>query len=132
MTEVRKGGCACGAVRFTVEGPLRPVIACHCRECRRASGHFWAATRADRSRFRLDRDDDLRWYDSSPGVRRGFCAHCGSSLFFDRAAADGIGIAAGAIDEPTGLELVRHIFTGECGDYYTIADDLPRDEAWGP
>lgn len=132
MTQVQTGGCACASVRYTVTGPLRPVVACHCRECRRASGHFWAATRAYRADLRIDRDEGLRWYDSSPGVRRGFCALCGSSLFFDRAEADGVSIGAGSLDEPTGLELVQHIFAGEQGDYYGIGDDLPRYPAAGP
>jgi len=35
MTRETGGGCACGAVRYRVTGPLRPVIACHCESCRR-------------------------------------------------------------------------------------------------
>ncbi len=29
------GGCLCGAVRYEVRGPLRPVVYCHCAQCRR-------------------------------------------------------------------------------------------------
>ena len=36
--------CLCGVVRYEVRGPLRPVIACHCTQCRRTSGPFVAAT----------------------------------------------------------------------------------------
>ena len=38
------GGCLCRAVRYEVHGPLRDIIACHCMQCRRTSGHFVAAT----------------------------------------------------------------------------------------
>ena len=38
------GGCLCGAVRYEVRGPLRDVLICHCTECRRWSGHLFAAT----------------------------------------------------------------------------------------
>ena len=41
---VAHGRCMCGAVDFTVEGALRPVVNCHCHRCRRWSGHYWAAT----------------------------------------------------------------------------------------
>ena len=44
MFEVQRGGCLCGAVRYEAQGPLRPVVACHCDMCRRTSGHFAAAT----------------------------------------------------------------------------------------
>jgi hypothetical protein len=33
---------------------------------------------------------------------------------------------AGTLDAPTGLHTAAHIFAGDAGDYYEIADDLPR------
>ena len=32
------GSCLCGAVKFTVEGELKPPDACHCTQCRKTSG----------------------------------------------------------------------------------------------
>ena len=32
----------------------------------------------------------------------------------------------GCIDDPTGLKLADHIYVGEKGDYYEIADGLPQ------
>lgn len=123
--EVRGGGCLCSAVRYEVRGPLRPVVACHCGQCRRTSGHFAAATAARRQDLSIRGERALTWYGSSPGVRRGFCATCGSSLFWDDAGRDYMAIFAGSLDKPTGLELVEHIFTENRGDYYEIADTLP-------
>lgn len=120
------GGCLCGRVRYRINSPLRPVIACHCEQCRRTSGHFVAATRVSRSGFRIERDDGLRWYESSPGIHRGFCALCGSSLFWQPHDPDSIGIMAGSIDGPIGVRIVRHIHTATAGDYYTIDPDLPQ------
>lgn len=120
------GGCLCGAVRYRGRGPLRPIIACHCEQCRRTSGHYAAATRASRSRFTLERGDGLRWYESSPGIHRGFCSLCGSSLFWQPRDPDSIGIMAGTLDGRSGLRLVRHIHTATAGDYYTIDRDLPQ------
>jgi hypothetical protein len=34
--------------------------------------------------------------------------------------------ALGAIDDATGLNLEKHIFTADKGDYYDIADGLPQ------
>ena len=49
MQDHQTGGCLCGKVRFTTTGPLREVIFCHCSQCRRQSGLYFAATsvRAD-------------------------------------------------------------------------------------
>jgi hypothetical protein len=38
------GSCLCGAVKFTVEGELAGPDACHCGQCRKTSGHYWAST----------------------------------------------------------------------------------------
>lgn len=126
MSRRRIGGCLCGGVRYTVEGPLREVVGCHCEQCRRTSGHHVAATRVRRADLRLEREDTLRWYESSPGVHRGFCETCGSSLFWDRIERDTLSIMAGTLDSPTGLTLNSHIFTADAGDYYRIDPDLPR------
>lgn len=84
------------------------------------------ATRVPHAGFRLEREESLRWYESSPGVYRGFCAVCGSSLLWQPQDPDSIGIMAGSIDGPTGAEIVRHIHTATAGDYYTIDPDLPQ------
>ncbi|HUF56516.1 MAG TPA: GFA family protein [Thermohalobaculum sp.] len=126
------GGCACGAVRYRVAGPLRPVIACHCTECRRMSGHYAAATACRRECLRLEAAASLRWWSSSADHRRGFCAECGSLLFWEREGTAGTSIFAGTLDQPTGLTLAGHIYTAEKGDYYEIADGLPQAERRDP
>lgn len=120
------GGCLCGQVRYEVTGPLRPIIACHCSQCRRQTGHFLASTAAARAHFALTRADGLKWYVSSPKARRGFCANCGSTLFWDGRGHDYIAIAAGTLDMPSGLKIAQHIFTADKGDYYAIDDGLPQ------
>ena len=124
-----RGGCLCGAVRYEVSGPLRPVLACHCSQCRRQTGHFMAATAAARKHFAVTRRAGLKWYVSSAKARRGFCGRCGSTLFWDGRSQDYIAIAAGTLDGKTGLKLARHIFTADKGDYYTIADGRPQSRA---
>lgn len=69
----------------------------------------------------------LRWYRSSDQAERGFCAVCGSSLFWRRIGSDRVDAALGCLDAPKGLTLERHIFTAFKGDYYQIADGLPQD-----
>ena len=126
LDQIRSGGCLCGGVRYRVAGALRSVINCHCSQCRRTHGHFAAYTSAAKAALELVEDASLRWYGSSPGVRRGFCSTCGASLFWERTDGPQISIAAGTLDVPTGLATTRHIYVADAGDYYTIADNLPR------
>ena len=74
------GGCLCGAVRYTVDGPLRNVLVCHCVECRRWAGSAWAATASRREHLSLDERRGLYWAvspGSDAGARRGSCVECG-------------------------------------------------------
>lgn len=121
-----KGRCECGAVAFDVTGARETITFCHCSQCRRTSGHYWAATRADTANLTFRREDGLTWFRSSDQARRGFCKLCGSSLFYQPDGASHIGIAAGCLDLPTGMTPGKHIFTADAGDYYTIPDDAPH------
>jgi hypothetical protein len=116
-------------VRFEVRGPLRDVLLCHCRECRRWAGHAWAATSARREDLHVE-GDTLRWVDSPESdthARRGFCSACGSSLFWEAPGSETVSIAAGALDGPTGLRTVAHVYAPQAGDYYALPEDgLPR------
>lgn len=117
-----RGSCLCGAVTYRVTGPLRPVVACHCIQCRKTSGHFVAATSAPR--VAVEVTGNVTWYQSSSAARRGFCGTCGSSLFWDGPGAN-LSIHAGTLDSQTGLTLAGHIFTADKGDYYAIGNALP-------
>jgi hypothetical protein len=124
------GRCLCGSVAYEVHGPLRDVIVCHCVECRRWHGHVCAMSEARREHLVVADGRALRWVtspDSDEHARRGFCSECGSSLFWDAPAREGIGIAAGTLDEPTGLRTVAHWYAHSPGDYYELPEDgLPR------
>ncbi len=123
-----KGSCLCGAVAFEISGALTPPSACHCGQCRKQSGHYWSATNANDADFKLTAQDGLRWYNASEIAKRGFCAKCGSFLFWKRLGADRMAISMGSFDAPTGVSLARHIFIADKGDYYQIIDDLPQME----
>jgi hypothetical protein len=118
------GGCLCGFVTFEVRGPLRDVVYCHCRQCRRSHGTYAAYSAARREHLNFTEIKGLKWFESSPKARRGFCDNCGASLFWDSSGNDYVALAAGSLDQPTGLKSIRHIFAADKGDYYEIADGL--------
>lgn len=80
MDELFKGRCLCGAVRFEAKGPPKWVLWCHCESCRRHSGapaSVFVSFGHDQVRMV---EGEIAKYNSSPGVERGFCARCGSTL----------------------------------------------------
>ena len=128
---MHKGSCLCGAVRFETSAPLHAPDACHCTQCRKQSGHFWASTNVARAALTLGGEEKLSWYQASKTVRRGFCSDCGSFLFWDPVGMDFIAVAMGAFEQPTGTRLAKHIFVADKGDYYEIADGLPQHTDFG-
>ncbi len=121
------GGCLCGGVRYRVAGDLRDAIACHCTQCRKTTGHFAAFGACRNEDLVMQTNETLAWYDSSPGVRRGFCGRCGSTLFWDDGSRNHIAVAAGSLDEPNGIRLIKHVFVADKGDYYRIEDAPSAD-----
>ncbi|MEP2029344.1 MAG: GFA family protein [Paracoccaceae bacterium] len=121
-----KGSCLCGGVQFQASETSRDPAACHCSQCRKQSGHYWASANVPMSAFTST--GEVRWFNASTTAKRGFCPTCGSFLFWKAHDEDEIGVALGVLDGPTGLKLERHIFTADKGDYYDIADQVPQEE----
>jgi len=120
------GSCLCGDVTFEVTGELLgKASACHCGQCRKQTGHHWAS--ANVAKDGLSVDGPVAWFEASTTAKRGFCARCGSFLFWAAHDEDQISFSLGALDGDTGVKLERHIFVRDKGDYYDIADGLPQE-----
>lgn len=87
-----RGGCQCGAVRFTISAGPADFGICHCRMCQRATGNAFAPlfqVPADRVTWH----GTAREWASSNLAWRGFCPTCGTPLYYRD--AEGIEIMAG-------------------------------------
>jgi len=114
MTEPAfRGHCLCGAVRFAAMGAPKWVAYCHCDSCRRHSGAPVTAY-AGFASAQVTWEGKPAVYESSPGVRRGFCGRCGSTLFFEGERWAGeTHLHLGAFDDPAALVPDRHSFKEE-------------------
>jgi hypothetical protein len=124
----RDGGCLCGAVRYTVDGPLREILVCHCVECRRWAGRAWTATAARVADLDIVDPDAVLWIPSpgsDHGAERGSCRACGASLFWRIPGGERVSISAGTLDEPTGLRIAAHIWVDHSAEWDRPPRDLP-------
>jgi hypothetical protein len=123
------GGCLCGQLRFEASGEARNLSYCHCNSCRRAVGAAMVpwGTFAENG-FRITQGQ-LAEYRSSPRVRRGFCAHCGTSLTYRHEKRPGeVDVVLAALDEPGRLAPRAHIWVRDKLPWVVIADGLPQFE----
>ena len=119
------GSCLCGEVSLHINALDRDVVACHCRQCRKQTGHYVAATRAKNEQLSISGEEHLTWYRASAKAERGFCRHCGSLLLWRQLGSQHTSIMAGCLDKPTGLAIACHIYVDDKGDYYDISPDVP-------
>lgn len=132
MTSPRKGGCLCGAVRFSARLASLDVSACHCSMCRGISSgaeYSLHAAPADAVRFE---GEALRVWQSSEVAERGFCSICGSGLFWRRLDGSEIALSAGAFDSDEGFSLADEIFCESKPGYYAYAGAPKKLIGYGP
>lgn len=121
-----EGGCFCGEIRYELAGPEKFACFCHCESCQRAAGApvvAWASYARDE--FRVTRGK-MHEHHSSPGVTRGICRNCGSSISYENDKRPGeIDITINTLDDPGVSRLRAHIWTEDKQPWLRIADDLP-------
>ncbi|NMM36457.1 MAG: GFA family protein [Glaciimonas sp.] len=107
------GSCLCGRVKYQVTGDIRSASHCHCTMCQKQHGAACGSyANVDRAGFSYASGADaVAAYESSPGVTRGFCQICGSSLtWHSEKSPDCIAVSLGTLDAPY-LGAVEDIFT---------------------
>lgn len=126
MTETLTGGCFCDAVRFEVSGPEKFACFCHCHSCQHAAGApvvAWATYA--RSTLRVTRGE-MHFYHSSPGVTRGICSACGTSISYEHVERPGeIDLTLNSLDNPSAPVLKAHIWTEDKAPWLMLDDNLP-------
>lgn len=124
----REGGCLCGSVRYVVRGALREILVCHCVECRRWAGRAWAATAARQADLEILEPDAVKWLlspRSEHGAERGFCGRCGSSLFWRVPGAERVSLAAGTLEDASGLHVAAHIWVEQGAEWERPPEGIP-------
>ena len=104
MSQAYAGGCACGAVRYEIDGEPMFQNDCQCRDCQRRSGtgHGSYLTFA-REGVKLD-GKAAQWDivgDSGNVKTHAFCSACGAPVYLTFAAMPEVfTVHAASLDEP--------------------------------
>jgi len=121
------GHCLCGSVNFEYDAEPNWVLHCHCESCRRATlSPMTTWISVPRHAFHFT-SGIPRYYNSSPGVTRGFCSTCGSPLTYESdRIPDEIHLYAASLADPLSIRPSRHVFVDEQLPWFDTADALPR------
>jgi len=123
------GACLCGAVRYRVASPALLRVQCHCVDCQRSTGSGYAPIAVFDTQG-VSIDGECTFYRSIGGsghpIERGFCAHCGSSLFLRAHIHPGrVFILAGTMDDPSSFKPRAHVHTRHARAWDRLDPALP-------
>ncbi len=116
-----QGGCMCGVVKLTATAKKLSVLACHCEMCRRWSAGPFMSMNCGTVNF--EGNENISRIRSSEWAERGFCAKCGSNLFYKLVDDNEYQMAAGLFDDQSTLRLSLQVFTDRKPEFYEFANE---------
>ncbi|WP_261844320.1 GFA family protein [Aliamphritea ceti] len=133
------GSCLCGAVKYSLNGPMGEIVHCHCETCRKThSSAFSSVAAVADTDFNLQvAVNQLGCFESSPGKRRYFCQACGSHLYAKRDNTEHVILRLGSLDdssltvENTPRER-NHIWVSQQANWYQRDAELPAFDEYEP
>jgi hypothetical protein len=134
--EERTGGCACGAIRFSITAPLMGVGVCHCRDCQKAAGgppNY--ACLAPVAALAVSRGEPKLYScksESGADALRAFCAECGSPLWSVTRGAPLAAVKLGALDNSSDLKPDLHLFVDSAAPWHLMHEGLPAFPKMAP
>ena len=125
-----KGGCLCGAVRYTAEADPTSATVCHCRDCQKFTGSALAVlVRVPKEAVTIE--GTLKTFTSIGGsgnpILRHFCPEGGSSIAEESSMRpDSIILNVGTFDDPSVAKAGREIFRDDALPWIEVHSDISR------
>jgi hypothetical protein len=110
MSLVLVGSCHCGSVSVEIPEDSVGVVACHCGDCQKLHGNFFAMLAVDRALVKWSIEDSIVWYVSSSKARRAFCKHCGSRLAKDPNGSPKVLVSIGLFERSLPRSIIKNVF----------------------
>ncbi len=127
------GGCACGAVRYRVDGVAVATYACHCTDCQRLTGSAFGETVVvRRAELRVVAGTPAAYAFELPGgrARHGrLCLHCATRLWGESPLRPlTVNLRAGTLDDRSWFVPALHLWVRSRQRWVQIPEDVPRFE----
>lgn len=132
----RTGGCACGAIRFTLTAPFIATGACHCTACQKASGggaNYVGIVPREALVVTTGAPKVYRTPGDSGGmVDRAFCPDCGTPLWAAPESQAFVTIKVGALDDARDFTPALHVYASSAPAWHPMDDGAPRFDKMPP
>lgn len=115
-----KGSCLCGAVRVSAAVQSRHLGACHCTMCQKWGGGPLMTIESMAVHF--EGEENITVYNSSTWAERGFCAKCGSHLFYRLKNGPRYFLPLGIVNDGKEWSFDHQIFIDEKPASYAFAN----------
>jgi hypothetical protein len=124
-----EGGCACGELRYRLQGPPLFVHCCHCLNCQRQTGSAFVINvliESDRVEV-LGREPERVPVPRSGAKRQQIhrCPVCKTAVWSTYTSTSVLFVRAGTLDEPSAVEPDVHIFTRSKVPWLTLPESTP-------
>ena len=137
MSKDFTGGCACGAIRYSIASEPVNMSHCQCRDCQRKSGtgHGFYLTFAQRREVKVT-GEARHWdvtADNGNVKTRAFCPTCGSPVYLTFSKMpDFFSVHAASLDDPSRFQpgAVMYAVRGHAWDYIDPA--VPKFDKMPP
>ena len=123
-----QGGCICGQITYAANAePLFSGV-CHCKDCQRGTGSaFSCVVAVPDAQFAVTGTPKHHTHTggSGKGVTISFCPNCGSRLFSQVEAMQGVTmIEAGTLDDTSVFQPQMHIFRDSAQHWFPFAEGM--------
>lgn len=114
--------CLCGKIEIKVKHKSLNVCACHCGSCRKWGGGPFIEVNCG-SDVSIVGKEHMKVFNSSDWAERGFCAVCGTHLFYRLKASQEHMVPIGLFQNTEGLVFDKQVFIDEKPGYYSFANE---------
>ena len=127
---VAGGSCACGKMRFELDGRPFRMHHCHCGRCQRARGGAHATNVLYKiEALRYTDGEDLLVDFNLPGAEffgTSFCRECGGAMPRRSSVRGAVVVPIGALDTHPEIHPLAHQYVESKAPWYDIADGVPQ------